>query len=100
MGTRLDLHKELLEMAPKAYYQPPPTVHMEYPCFRYAFSDISEKHADNRSYNLIKKYSITYISREHSEWIVDQMKGRFKYCRFDRPYTADNLYHYVFELYY
>lgn len=100
MGTRLQLHDELLALAPKAYYQPPETVRMEYPCFRYALSDVDSIHADNTSYHDFTSYSVTYISRTHAEEIIAQMKNRFKYCHFDRPYTADNLYHYNFELYY
>lgn len=100
MGTRLQLHEELLKMAKNAYFQPPASVRMSYPCFRYEFADIDPLHADNKMYKNFTKYSVTYISRDHAEDIVTQMKERFQYCRFDRPYTADNLYHYNFELYY
>lgn len=100
MGTRLQLHEELLELAPRAYYQPPETVRMEYPCFRYALVPDSVIHADNKVYQNFTKYSVTYISRTHAEEIIKQMRDRFVYCRFDRPYTSDNLYHYNFELYY
>lgn len=100
MGTRLQLHNELLELAPKAYYQPPETVRMEYPCFRYTLSTVDSIHADNREYQGFTRYSVAYISRTHAEEIIKQMKDRFTYCRFDRFYTADNLYHYNFELYY
>lgn len=100
MGTRIDLHNELLELAPKAYFQPPATVRMEYPCFRYNFSGLDALHADNAMYRGLNRYSVTYISRTHAEEIVLRMKEHFKYCRFDRSYTADNLYHYAFELYY
>ena len=100
MGTRLDLDRELRELAPNVYYQQPSSVKMAYPCFRYNYADVKPLNADNKVYKMFNKYLVTYISKEHSEWIVDQMLGRFSHCRLDRPYTADNLYHYVFEVYY
>lgn len=100
MGTRLELHQELLSLAPHAYHQPPATVRMSYPCFRYDLSDIETWHADNRSYRNLNHYSLTYISKEPAEDKAHEILEHFKYCRFDRHYTADNLHHYTFELYY
>lgn len=100
MGTRLQLHNELLALAPEAYFQPPESVRMEYPCFRYAFSGVDVKHADNIGYMQRDKYHVVYISKSPAMDKVHEILNHFPYCRLDRPYTADNLYHYSFELYY
>ena len=100
MGTRVDLHKELLTMAPYAYYNPPSSCKMSYPCFRYTLSGIDTIYADNQSYKNHINYSITYISNDIADDKMLEVLGHFQYCRFDRHYVADNLHHYVFELFY
>lgn len=100
MGTRLELHGELLDLAPNAYYDPPTSIKMQYPCFVYNRSDIDAIHANNSKYQKFNKYSLTYISRSVSDQKADEILNRFSYCSFDRSYTADGLHHYVFSLYY
>lgn len=100
MGTRQELHNQLLTLAPHAYHQPPATVRMEYPCFVYNLSDVRTRYADNLAYKHAKAYMLTYISKTSNDAIIDSTMEAFQYCRFNRTYTADNLYHYVFELFY
>ena len=100
MGTRIDLHTELLELCDRAYYQPPSSVKMKYPCFVYSLSKVRPKYADNAVYKKFTAYTITYISLSVADGIIDTMLTGFPYCRFDRHYIADDLHHYVFELFY
>lgn len=100
MDRRLELHGKLLEIAPKAYYQKPSSEKMKYPCFVYELSKVKPKHADNRLYKKFTAYTVTYISLSVTDSIIDTMLTGFSYCRFDRKYEADDLHHYVFELFY
>lgn len=100
MGTRLELHSELLELAPKAYYQPPASIKMAYPCFVYKRSRIKPQYADNRMYLKHDCYQLTYISLSVADNKVDEILEHFKYCHFDRSYVADGLNHYTFDLFY
>ncbi len=100
MGTRLELHGELLELAPHAYYDPPSSVKIQYPCFVYHLSRIKPQFADNRIYQKYPCYMVTYISPSVSDHKIDEFLDRFQYSRFDRTYTADELHHYVFEVFY
>ena len=100
MGTRLDLHNELLEFAPNAYYQPPSSIRMKYPCFVYHLSAIPAEYADNIRYKSYMKYLITYICEKPEDARITEIVDHFRYCRFDRHYVADNLHHYAFELFY
>lgn len=72
---------------------------MNYPAVVYALDDIKKWHANGRVYLSDKKYMITVIETDPDSLIVDKMIELSK-CRFDRMYIANNLYHYVFELYY
>ncbi len=100
MGNRLALHQELVRFAANVYYQPPATVRMKYPCIVYDLASIDSTYADNRTYQNTQKYSVTYISEGPADDLVLQFLEAFRYIRFDRHYTADNLHHYVFNLYY
>ena len=100
MGKRADLHNELLTLAPNAYFQPPPSARMTYPCFVYSLSRIVTKYASNIAYANLKCYNVTYISRDPVEDLLVEILEHFKYIRLDRVYTADNLYHYAFVLFY
>lgn len=100
MGRRTELHGELLELAPKAYYQPPTNIKMVYPCFVYDRSKIKAEYADNRIYQKYDCYSLKYISPTVADGKVDEILEHFKYCRFDRHYVADGLHHYIFDLFY
>lgn len=100
MDRRVQLHNELLKLAPKAYYNPPASVSMDYPCFVYHLSDVRSHYADNMAYKNFPSYLVTYISTSLADQKVYEMLEHFPYCRFDRYYTADNLHHYAFELFY
>lgn len=102
MKNRLKLHSEL-ESIPgvkKVYFQPPSTIKMTYPCIRYSLEGISERMADDKEYTFKDRYSIIVITSNPDTPIPDIVRKSFRYCSFDRCYTADNLYHYVFTLYY
>lgn len=101
MSRRQEL-QTLLEKIPgvaKVYFQPPPSVRMEYPCIRYSFSSDWNRHADDMKYIGKKRYSVMVISTDPDTEIVDELR-KLRYCSLDRVYTADNLYHFVFTLYF
>lgn len=100
MASRESLHEKLLTISPNVYYQTPSSIKMQYPCIRYSLQRQKTRHADNIRYKNHDCYLVTYISRHVYDEIINIMPTKFTYCRFDRPYTADNLHHYVFEIYY
>lgn len=81
------------------YNQPPTKLKMKYPCIVYELSDIITKFADNYPYKTDKKYSVTYITTEPDDPIVDKLALLPK-CEFDRQFVSDNLYHFVFTIFY
>lgn len=101
MANRIELQKvlEALLQSPFVYFQPPESVKMHYPCIRYNFSDYDTKHANNIKHFIRKQYTITYIDTNPDSTIPDQLE-QMAYCSFVRSYKADNLNHWVYELYY
>lgn len=100
MGTRLELHSELLELADHAYYQPTSSVKMIYPCFVYKLADVRPLYANNKRYADFPCYTVTYISLLPADSKVKEILAKFPYCHFSRPYMADSLHHYVFDIFY
>lgn len=101
MGNRLDLQQKLEDLLGlrHVYYQPPSSVKMEYPAIVYSKQGIQQRHADNTTYLINKRYSVTVISRIPDEPVIDKLL-MLPYCSYDRNYKADNLYHDVLILYY
>ncbi len=101
MGKREDLHELLCRIlgSRNVYFQPPASIHMEYPAVVYSLSDILVTPANNAPYWKKKAYEIILIDKNPDNTFVDAISD-LPYCRFVRPYVADNLNHYVFHLYY
>lgn len=100
LQNRLNLQKKLEEISDSkaVYFQPPPTVKMEYPCYVYELSDREERFANNHIYKGMDRYKVTRITRKPRDELY--LPEYFPYCAFDRVYVADNLYHYVYDLYF
>ena len=100
MNNRIDLHNLLLELAgPNVYYQIPSNMKMEYPAVKYERGRIDNNHADNIIYSQNTSYTITVISKNPDEPIVEKI-SKIPTCEYDRDYIIDNLYHTVFKIYY
>lgn len=80
------------------YYQPPPTVHMNYPCIVYNDSNIKQWSADNKVYKIHRGYSVTLISRNPEEPVVEKL-AMYPKCMFNRSFNADGLHHWVYSIY-
>ncbi len=102
MASRLELHNELCGLlgSDHVYFQPPSSVRLVYPCIIYHLSNIQDRRADDMAYTLTNGYEVMYIDKNPDNTMKTQMIEHFQKCRFNRFYTADNLNHYVFVLYY
>ena len=99
MASRLQLHEKLKTVSTNVYFQPPSTDEMEYPCIRYTLSKEDVKYADNVKYMNTERYQVTLIDEDPDSELVAKLKA-FPLCQFDRFYPADDLNHWVFNLYF
>lgn len=101
MASRPNLQIELEELlgSKNVYYQPPASVQMKYPAIVYSRKDIENTFADNLVYNQSHSYEVIVIDQDPDSMFVEKI-SKLPTCRFDRHYTADNLNHDVFTLYY
>lgn len=101
MGTRLDLHEIFCSIlgSRNVYFQPPETIKINYPCIVYECASNDTRFADNRPYKSIRRYTATIIDKNPDSQLPDKLGG-LSLCRLNRVYTADNLNHYVFDIYF
>lgn len=101
MGTRLDLHALLKSIlgTDKVYFQPPPSLKMDYPCIVYKRDSAETIFAGDKPYGYTDRYQVTVIDRNPDSEIPAKV-AKLPMCIFDRFYTADNLNHDVFKLFF
>ena len=101
MGSRLDLQEILEETlgSEHVYFQPPESLKLIYPCIIYSRSDVDTKFADDRPYSHRNRYQLIVIDKDPDSSIPGQV-AMLPMCNFDRHYTANNLNHDVYDLYY
>lgn len=100
-GRRVQLQTLLEKLlgSSNVYFQPPPTIQMEYPCIVYNIDNADSDFADNIAYNFTWRYQVTVIDRNPDTPIRDAVASLPK-CLFSRYFAANNLNHYVFVLYF
>lgn len=102
MKSRIELQVELESIlgTRNVYFQPPETVKIGYPAIIYNLNGINVRNADNFAYMKGRNYTVILIHKNPDNDIVEKMLDHFKYCSMERSYTYDNLYHYVYNLYF
>lgn len=81
------------------YFQPPTSAKMHYPAIRYRLADIDNSHADDGVYASRKTYEIIVIDQDPDSPIPDKV-NQIPTANFIRPYVAENLNHWVFQIIY
>ena len=101
MAPRLQLQTllETLIGSRNVYFQPPATVKMNYPAIVYKRDRLDMRHANNNVYRFTKRYTLTYIDKNPDSPIPDEI-AMLPLCSFSRHFTADNLNHDIFNIYY
>lgn len=101
MGQRLQLQSLLegLLGSRNVYFQPPSTVQMKYPAIVYNRDSTATKFADDKPYSNTKRYMATIIDRNPDSEIPDKI-AMMPLTTFVRHFTADDLNHDIFNIYF
>ncbi len=83
----------------KVYFQPPASVRMKYPCVKYSYNRRDNLSADNVKYLRQNSYILTVIDYDPESELSEKI-SELPMCSWDRFFTADNLNHFVYTLYY
>lgn len=100
---RLELQALLQEVSgydePHVHFQPPPNLVMDYPCIRYKRDDADTSFADNRPYRVVQRYQVMVIGHSPDNPVLAKIAA-LPMCLTGRSYTAENLNHDVFTLFF
>jgi len=99
MAPRLQLHDILKSFTDNVYFQPPENITLEYPCIIYQRDYAETKFADDIPYNHCLRYVVTVIDRDPDSDIPGKVAS-MPMCLYNRFFTADNLNHDVYRLFF
>lgn len=99
--TREDLQDFLENLlgTRNVYFQPPPSIKMNYPAIVYTLANIQNEPANNSVYMQNTAYQLTIIDKDPDSEISKTV-SYLPMCKFNRFFTSDNLNHFVYTLYY
>lgn len=95
--TQLELSQTLHKICEHCYLSAPSSG-MIYPCIKYSFEGQRVMYADNKKFIVMNHYTLILIDENPNSEYLDLILD-LDYCSLDRTYTADNLNHFVFTLY-
>lgn len=98
---RIELHHILKDLlgSSNVYFQPPESVQLKYPCIIYNRDQMDTQFATNSPYTITARYQVTAIYRDPDDELPFKI-ACLPMCLFDRHFTADNLNHDIFNLYF
>jgi hypothetical protein len=99
MGPRLKLHQLLETFTENVYFQPPTNIKLKYPCIIYKRDFADTKFADDQPYDVRLRYMIIVIDPDPDSEIPSKVAA-MPMSLFNRFYTADNLNHDVYNVYF
>jgi len=99
MAQRVQLQQLLETFVANVYFQPPINVQLKYPCIIYKRDFADTKFADGKPYNHKLRYMITVIDQDPDSDIPAKV-AEMPLSLFNRFYTADNLNHDVYNVYF
>lgn len=83
----------------RAYFQPPKSKEMDYPCIRYSRDKIDKDDADNLPYLLHHRYQLVLMYKDPDSDLPDKVAA-LPMCSHVDHYTVDNLHHDIYNIYY
>lgn len=101
MAQRPELQTLLVSLlgSDNVYFQPPPTVKMKYPCIIYHRDYKVTEYSNNVPYKHKTRYQVIVVDANPDSDIHDKVAS-LPLCAYVRFYTADNLNHDVYNLFF
>lgn len=109
MGSRVELNDELKALlgtedetglATRVYFQPPESIKLTYPCYVYHRAGNAHLTADNGKYRMTPRYTLTYITYDPDDPLIQQTEEHFQLCRMTGASGSGGVNNYYYDLYY
>lgn len=95
-----EILQEIMGPNNKVYFQPPENLKLSYPCIVYERDDAYIHHADNSSYMITKRYSVTLMTKSaDNDKYLDKLL-ELPMCSFEREFKTDGIVHELFNIYF
>jgi len=101
MAPRLELHQMLKDIlgSNNVYFQQPTNTNMHYPAIVYTRDRTDAQYADDLAYLSYRRYTVTVIDLDPDSEIPDAIM-KLPLCSHSRSFVANNLNHFVLDLYF
>lgn len=101
LDRRLQFHAILEDAlgSEYVYFQPPESVKLHYPCIIYGRATGYSEYADNILYMFRINYEVIYISKDPDNEVILKLAS-LPYSTLNRSYSAENLNHDSFNIYF
>ena len=99
MDRRLEFQELLESICSTVYFQAPPNNEMVYPCILYKRDGADTRFADNAPYRRTTRYQVTIISDDPDNGLREAVAS-LPTSSFNRFFTANNLNHDVYNVYF
>lgn len=101
MASRHDLHDKLKELMGNdhVYFQPPETLKLQFPCIIYQLDTGDTQFSDDMPYYFTRRYQLTLVTKDPDSELIDKIATSLPSIRLDRFFTAENMNHYIYKLY-
>lgn len=96
---KLQILLEELLGSDEVHFQPPLNLQMSYTAIVYKRDNAETLHADNIPYRSTQRYQLMVISRMVDDPVLKKIAA-LPMCRYDRFYTANNLNHDVYTIFF
>lgn len=83
----------------KVYFQPPSDIRMSYPCLIYERAGEDIDYANNKRYKNMYNYTLTLLDHDPDSKLMEKI-SELDYCRLVRDFSQNNVYHFIYELYF
>ena len=101
-SRRLTLQRKLVDIlgSSNVYFQPLNKTSLKYPCFIYRRESTKILRADNKAYLKSPRYTLTYVTKNPDDPIIDRVLDEFEHIEHDRFFVQDNLNQHTYTLYF
>lgn len=104
MDRHIELGNKLSEVTGLAtsriHWQPGASTSLKYPCIVYELPRSDTVKADNRTYLIHDRYSVTHIYKDDASSKKDDILNSFEMISHDSRQIVDGLYHDYFTVYF
>lgn len=98
--NRIELHHQLEQsFGVKAYYQPPESMKLTYPCVVYSFETFNTRNANNMPFVINERYKVSYLHKNVDDSRCKAVLRDFDKITHTQHYVTNGVYNDIYYIY-